>query len=309
MNLTYQEAYEKYISYKQERVKPQTLERIKNRFELHILPYFGKMKIKKIDSFKYFKWQKEIEKKNFSHQYKKTLHYENVSLYNFLYTFYNFNVNVPKKVGNFKNFYELKKKRKIWNYENYYNFSNSIQDIEYKTLFDFLFMTGARLGETLALKFSDLEDNKININKTITKNLYNGKKLISSPKTQNANREILIDEKLKNRINKLKQYYKLKYDNFNNDFFIFGGIKNLTPSTIERRKNYYCKIAGVEQIRIHDFRHSHASILMSNNVPISVISERLGHSSINITLETYIHIYDSDKKRVLNTLSELRLNK
>ena len=88
---------------------------------------------------------------------------------------------------------------------------------------------------------------------------------------------------------------------------MFGAIKPLSPSTIERKKNIYCKIANVKQIRIHDFRHSHCTILISKGIPINIVSERLGHSNISMTLDNYTHILNKDKKRVLKTLFLLRL--
>lgn len=88
---------------------------------------------------------------------------------------------------------------------------------------------------------------------------------------------------------------------------MFGAIKPLSPSTIERKKNNYCKIANVKQIRIHDFRHSHCTILISKGIPINIVSERLGHSNISMTLDNYTHILNKDKKRVLKTLFLLRL--
>ena len=72
-------------------------------------------------------------------------------------------------------------------------------------------------------------------------------------------------------MDELKQFYK-KYVGFEDNWFIFGGLEPLSPSTIGRRKNEYCDKADVKKIRIHDFRHSHASLLLSKNVPITVIS-------------------------------------
>ena len=66
----------------------------------------------------------------------------------------------------------------------------------------------------------------------------------------------------------LKEYYTRELKKFNDNLFVFGANKPLAPTTIERRKNKYCEMAGVKQIRIHDFRHSHASMLLSANIPI-----------------------------------------
>lgn len=76
----------------------------------------------------------------------------------------------------------------------------------------------------------------------------------------------------------------VKEKDFKNSWFIFGGLYPLSPTTITRKKDKYCELAKVKKIRIHYFRHSHASQLISIGTPITVVSERLGHSDIAMTL-------------------------
>ena len=98
------------------------------------------------------------------------------------------------------------------------------------------------------------------------------------------------------------------YNNFNEEFFIFGGVKPLAPTTINRIKKAAAEKAKVKCIRIHDFRHSHATLLDSKNIKVKVISKRLGHSNVNTTLNTYIHDNSRQEKRVLHTLNRIHLN-
>lgn len=76
----------------------------------------------------------------------------------------------------------------------------------------------------------------------------------------------------------LKSLYNVqcKLDGFNSNWFVFGGIKPTLETTIQFHKNKYCKIANVEQIRIHDFRHSRASLLISKNADPKLVAEYLG---------------------------------
>lgn len=303
MNLTINEAYEKYIKYIYLKCKPQSIRSIKSRFQNYILPYFKDTKFNDIDALKYLEWQMEVQNKNFSYKYLKSLHYSMVSLFNFGITFLNVEKNIPSKVGNFKNKYESKK-IKCWNMDEFNRFINVVDNFQYKVLFEFLFFTGVRLGEALALNWNDFKDNQIYINKTISKENINGKRLITLPKTKKSIRVVHIDDKLIAELNKLHDYYTKSYQNCKLDF-IFGGIKPLAPTTIERKKNQYCNIANVKQIRIHDFRHSHATLLIENKIPINEISSRLGHSNVNFTLETYVHTYSDNEKRVLATLNSI----
>ena len=92
---------------------------------------------------------------------------------------------------------------------------------------------------------------------------------------------------------------------FNDDWFVFGGLKPLVPTTIGRKRDMYCKKLGVKKIRIHDFRHSHASLLISKGVPITMISKRLGHSNIEMTFNTYAHLIPEDEDKAINALENL----
>ena len=101
---------------------------------------------------------------------------------------------------------------------------------------------------------------------------------------------------------------QMKQIDFNNDWYIFGGNKPFTQSTIGRRKNKYCTLAKLKKIRLHDFRHSHASLLLSQGVPITVISQRLGHSDISMTLNTYSHLNTKDVDKAIDIINHLKSN-
>jgi len=77
--------------------------------------------------------------------------------------------------------------------------------------------------------------------------------------------------------------------------FVFGGDKPLADTTIIRIIEAGASRACVQRIRQHDFRHSHASCLISMGVPITMVSARLGHSNINETLKTYAHFLPQDR--------------
>ena len=175
----------------------------------------------------------------------------------------------------------------------------------YKQFFNFMFFTGTRPGEAMALKFSDLKDDYIFITKTISEH---GKREIDSPKTNSSIRKIKIDKILKKDILSLKIYYEKVYNKSNYDYFIFGGVKPLAPTTINRYKIKACKKANLRPITLHQFRHSHATLLLHNGILINEISRRLGHSNPSITLDIYTHTDLRQEKRVCETLNSLRFN-
>ncbi len=304
--MNFEKLYIDYIDYISFKLKISSINSIKSRFNFYILPYFKNYKIEDINPVIYFNWQKEINNKNLTYAYKKALHYTMVSFYSYLGLFHNFNDNVPRKVGNFKND-DIPKELNIWSYDEFYRFINIFEDIDfvYKIFFIFLFHTGCRLGECLALTFDDLHDNSIFICKTISKEHYNGHKVILTPKSKSSIRHIKIDNFLLNSLYDLKKYYINTYKDFDNSFYIFGGYKSLSITSIERRKKKYCELAQLKNIRLHDFRHSNATFLIQNNIPIIEVSRRLGHSDINMTIKTYTHLINDYEKKVLDTFNSL----
>lgn len=96
---------------------------------------------------------------------------------------------------------------------------------------------------------------------------------------------------------------------FNDTYFVIGDIALQISSTA--RKNRNCEIAGVKQIRIHDFRHSCASLLIYRGANIITVSKFLGHTKIEETLNTYTHLYKNaliDITSSIDDMNEARIN-
>lgn len=97
----------------------------------------------------------------------------------------------------------------------------------------------------------------------------------------------------------LKEEMSKEYG-FNDDYFVIGDA-----NTITSRKNRNCELAGVPQIRIHDFRHSCASLLVNNGANITVVAKYLGHTKIEETLNTYTHLFNSALNEVVDLIDKL----
>jgi integrase len=222
----------------------------------------------------------------------------------FCCTFYDLPENVVKKVPNFKKDF-IQKKIDFYSYDEFKRFIFFVDDIVYKRFFEIMFYCGTRPGETLALKFSDLSYRCLSISKTLTSK---GGVSLDTPKNISSVRDIPIDKTLYNDLIKLKKYYTKLFGSCNDDYFICGGLNHLSPTTCTRRKNLACKRANLRCITLHQFRHSHATLLCSSGVPINVVSKRLGHSNLSTTTDVYIHCSLEHEKRVVTTLNSLRNN-
>ena len=200
-----------------------------------------------------------------------------------------------------------------WSIEEFKEFLNLFEPEEYnyQLLFTCLFFTGMRLGEALALTWNDIDFTTQTIH--ITKSIYISKGIsyISTTKTKAGMRRITIHKKLNDElIDWKKNQYKLL------DNFVTGDINELqlfqnSPIVITKNatEKFYKKILkrdpNLKHIRIHDLRHSHASLLINQGEDYLVVKERLGHASITTTIDTYSHLYPSKQKSLADKLDNL----
>ena len=154
-----------------------------------------------------------------------------------------------------------------------------------------------RIGELLALTYGDIDFEKqtIRINKTLVR--INGKNEVTPPKTESSTREILINKKLVDIIKK----YSEKLYGLNKETRLF----KLHQTNIRKQIKSFAEKVGVKIIRVHDLRHSHASLLIHLGVNPLAISKRLGHENIDTTLNTYSHLYPDASKKIVEMLEEV----
>ena len=304
--MSFKEVYEEYIKYKKLTLKPDSLRALKSRIGCHIMNYFNKFdNVADILPMDIVNWQIEIDKKGFKLKYKN-------SLYGALSTMLNFAKNILKvikdnpasEVGRFKSRGEISTSMQFWTYEEYQKFIKEVDKPVFKMLFETLYFTGMRLGECLALNWTDLSNSYISINKTISKEKVNGERIITTPKTLSSIRKVKLSKELNDDLLLYKKECS-KIINFTEKTFIFGCHIPLSPTTIDRYMKKYCDRAGIKKIRIHDLRHSHASLLLSNGVPITAVQNRLGHSDPSITLKHYAHLMPNDEDKAINVIDSL----
>lgn len=130
---------------------------------------------------------------------------------------------------------------------------------------------------------------------------------IKEPKSISSIREINLNKSLNEYLLHFKEE-EMKIKGFNNDWFIFGRKIPLAENTITRVKDRAIKKTGVKRIRLHDFRHSHASNLIANGVNIVVVSKRLGHSDINMTLSKYTHLLQKSDDELTENIERCSQN-
>lgn len=303
--LTVGECFDEYKTYIEQNLKTSSRKSATDVLKLHVLPYFNDKAISKITPQDVVKWKTDINSKRYKFKYKSKIYCAFTALINYARKMYNIRDNPVSNMGNFKNM-EAKKEMAFWTKEEFTKFI-SVVDIElYRIFFTFLYLSGCRKGEAMALSWNDVDFNTsvVHIRKNLNrKGLSNGQLYeITTPKTKAGNRDILLPETL---IKLLKEHKKSceKIDGFNNNSFVFGTSTPLVEQTIRRRLDEYALKAGVKKIRVHDLRHSHASLLISQGADILIVSQRLGHSDISETLNTYSHMFPNKQKTLIDGLN------
>lgn len=166
-----------------------------------------------------------------------------------------------------------------------------------KLAFDVLFYTGMREGELLALTPADiLPSKRIDINKNYAR--IKGEEVFMVPKTPKAKRSISIPDFLYNDI---QAYISKLYGIEKGDRIFY-----FTKSALDKEIKRVAEKAGLPPIRVHDLRHSHASMLVEIGFSPLEIANRLGHESVKTTLDTYSHLYPDKDQHLADRLNQFR---
>lgn len=260
----------------------------------HVLPFFKNRIVSDISPADIAAWQTEILNKNLSESYAHTINVYLKAIFAYAVEYIGLSKNpCTKSIGSLKN-----RKIDFWTPEEYKQFSEACKDnIEYFTLFELLYYTGMRVGEALALTLNDInfKENTISITKTYYR--VTGKDLINPPKTAGSERTIIMPEFL---TDELKQYVSHLY-NPDPEERIFNKRPQYVRSILMDR----AEKAGVKQIRVHDLRHSHASMLINLGANPVLVANRLGHESADITLKIYSHLFPSTQSEIVNKIKKV----
>ena len=147
------------------------------------------------------------------------------------------------------------------------------------------------------------------VNKQITQRNNRVKFEFSDTKTRDSRRIVPITKVLLNDLEMLYEQDKKDYYGFNNDFFVVFDAKPIADSNIYLRRIKLATLAGLKIIRIHDFRHSCASLLINNGVNVTLVAKYLGYTKIEETLNTYSHLFISTLDQVISVIDKLDDNK
>ena len=306
-NMTFKELYTAYYSYQEDKVKPTTLKTYRDRIKY--MQLLDNIKLKDLSVKHYELWRKEINKADISTAYKNDIQKFIKIVLNWGSKMYDFDFrSFYNKITKFINHNELKKEMDFYTLEEFKQFISCENDLKFKCLYETLYYCGLRRGEARALTWNDInfEEKQLRVNKNIVQigNDNSNTYTVTTPKTKSSIRTIPIAETLLNDLKMLFEKEKKNYG-FKKSWYIFGSDVPITNSKLRDRKIQICKKAEIKEIRIHDFRHSCASLLINNGANITIVAKYLGHTKIDETLNTYSHMYKNKLNDVVDTINKL----
>lgn len=300
-HMTFKEAYTLYYEYQKDKIKDSTLKTYRDRIKY--MGLLDNIELVNLNWEHYQKWRSQMNKTNLCDKYKTDIQKFIKQVLNFAEKQWDFNLRkFYNKLEPFKTPGAIKKEMDFYEPQEFFQYISVINDLRDKCLFETLYYCGLRRSEARGLQWRhiDFKNHTLTIAQQVLNlagNNASSSWYIASPKTESSNRTIPIPEVLLKDLAELKKSNE-RFSKFKQTWFVFGDDTPITYHQIYSRNNNYCKKAGLRHIRIHDFRHSCASALISAAAPITAVSNYLGHSETTETLETYTHLVKKDYANV-----------
>ena len=297
-DMKFEDFWKMYCADMETRLREHTMRTKKYIVELKILPYFGNKRVNDITAADIRQWQNELIKIGYSPTYLKTINNQLSAIFNYAVRYYDLKSNPCAKAGSMGK--SKAEEMDFWTGEEFRRFIDSVMNKRLSYMaFMTLYWTGMRLGELLALNPKDVDLEKRTISITKSYQRLGKKDVITPPKTPKSKRVITIPEFLAADI---KDYMDSLYDLQEND-----RLFPITKYYLEHEMQRGIKESGVKRIRVHDLRHSHASMLIKLGFSPLEIANRLGHEKVETTLNTYAHLYPNKQTKLAERLdSEYR---
>ena len=305
-NVTFEQIYPEFLKWKEGTVKTSTCATYPSMWA-HC-ETIKALKVKDLNVHKYNDFKDTLNATGLSTSRKNKIHKFVRQLVDYSKSHYDVKNDVFEKVSGFYDPNEIRTKNvDFMTYDEFCKFIKEVDDNKFHALFMVLYYQGLRIGEANGLTWEDIDFKKhtMQINKTVNTKIKGIPYMITSTKKSASDRILPIEEETENELKELKKWWK-QYTNFEENWFLFGGVRPLGETAICTRKNEACNKAGVKQIRIHDFRHSCASFLINLGCQPMVVQKYLGHASLKITMDTYSHMYPSQLENAVDKIKEFK---
>ena len=320
--MTVKSLYDEYMAVKKNDVRITSYDKTRRNLERYVIPYLGNIRLDRLSAPTLQTWKQTIANQGLSSTTQRNQYGELRALLNYAVKMEYIARNPLITVGNFKdkNFTPPKDKINYYTPEEFLQYinearniaeqKNTLTDWGYYVFFSIAYYTGMRKGEINALKWSDIDGNMINVRRSVSQKIKGVEIIESPPKNKTSYRTIQIPAPLKEILDEHHDRYRAatKFE-YSDNLRVCGGTRCLGDTALDNKNKEFAKKAGLPHIRIHDFRHSHASLLANEGINIQEIARRLGHSKIEQTWNTYSHLYPREEERAIKILDGIKQEK
>lgn len=299
--------YDVYLPNMENRIRRSTYLMKKNVLEKHVIPVLGNFSIVELSPTDIIRWQDGIMNyrdpktgKPYTKSYQKTINLQLTAVLSHGVKYYNLPENVAIKAGSIGDNKHLEVD--FWTYEEAVLVIDELMDNPlYHMAVSFLYFSGCREGEMLALTWDKLDVKTRLVTIDSTYQILDGKPHIGPPKTPQGFRKVMLPDFL---IEELLEFRNLVYKP-NPDDRIFAGVNKTSLNRILKKA---AEKAGVKPITVHGLRHSHVSLLINMGFDAVSIGKRIGHKSVEVTYR-YAHMFPSTQKKLVECLENINKEK
>lgn len=193
-----------------------------------------------------------------------------------------------------------KKDVEFWDAEEAMRFLEACKSHRLYPLFYLAITTGLRRSELLGVRWEDIDFARgwLKIRHAVKQGMRGVPTEVSRPKTRAGERTIALGEDM---LDLLRQVPR------DPSGWVFASEAGtpIEPRNLNRVFYDLIQKAGVRKIRLHDLRHSYASLAIRRGIPVKTLAERLGHTDVSFTLNTYAHVYDEQRRAAGLSLADL----
>ncbi len=310
---------ETWLPVTKSRVKPSTWDSYRRNLELHVLPVLGHRPLQQITAAVLDRLYADLLERG-NHRQKgglspKTVRYIHATVHKALADAVDAELlarNPAERAKPPRPRASATTSLRFWEPEELARFLEHVAGSRLAALWQLLAMTGMRRGEVLGLRWPDIDFNnaRLSVRHTLISIGYAIQD--STPKTHQA-RVIDLDH---NTLNKLRSH-RLRQDaekdewgaSYRDRDFVFAREDGspIHPDSLTQLFEREIARAGLRRIRLHDLRHTHATIALQAGVPVKVISERLGHESPAFTMKQYAHVIPGMQAEAAQQIAEVVL--
>lgn len=287
--VTFDEIFDHNI--KHTRLKDKTIRRRTNEYNLHIKPRFGHIKIKDLSIQQAMDFKSDLENGFKSLNSARTVFSNFKVLINHAIKFFGLRVDPTIAVGVIQ---RVKPKIRFIRREEFESRLLTFNPMHfYVELTRLLFYTGLRIGEALALRWKDVDLEKMQLYVEFTLDIK--LRILTPPKTPGSEAFVPFPQFIADMLAAIKKESAEKIYGFNDEMYVFGGRDPYHYAHYSKK----FKVVFPE-LRIHDLRHSYASYLINKGVDIYLVKELMRHDDIKQTASTYGHLYTERKHEAMS---------